>query len=337
MDGNLATWAVIAALLISLGLVLAFGKPMIRLLRRVGAGQRVRDDGPQRHLEKEGTPTMGGILIVAAAVLTAVGAVWAIRGPLSQAEAPWGRASMLAVAAVAVGCALVGISDDWRKIRKGRSLGLRAREKLLLQFILSAAFVSVLVWSRASTSSRFYGPFYTSPYLISWAVFWALAVVATSNAMNLADGLDGLAAGLCLISSLGLATLALRESYLSLAIFAASLAGACLGFLWFNRHPAKVFMGDVGSLALGGAMAAMAARLNAPLALLGLCLIPFIEMLSVIIQVISFKTTGKRVFKMSPIHHHFELSGWSERKVVYVFWLVQAVAAAAVVTWRLVR
>jgi phospho-N-acetylmuramoyl-pentapeptide-transferase len=172
---------------------------------------------------------------------------------------------------------------------------------------------------------------------MSWAVFWALAVVATPNAMNLADGLDGLAAGLCVISSLGLATLALRQSYLSLAIFAASLAGACLGFLWFNRHPAKVFMGDVGSLALGGAMAAMAARLNAPLALLGLCLIPFIEMLSVIIQVISFKTTGKRVFKMSPIHHHFELSGWSERKVVYVFWLMQAVAAATVVTWRLVR
>jgi phospho-N-acetylmuramoyl-pentapeptide-transferase len=154
--------------------------------------------------------------------------------------------------------------------------------------------------------------------------------VATSNAVNLADGLDGLAAGLCAIAAAGFAVLALKAGEWGVSVVALALTGATLGFLLYNRHPAKVFMGDVGSLALGAALAAMAAALHRPLALIGLCLVPFLEELSVIAQVVSFKTTGRRVLRMSPIHHHFELSGWSERRVVLTFWAVSSIAAIAV-------
>jgi phospho-N-acetylmuramoyl-pentapeptide-transferase len=170
--------------------------------------------------------------------------------------------------------------------------------------------------------------------LLAWGAFWIVAMMATSNAVNLADGLDGLAAGICALSSAGFAVLALLSERHLVAVAALALTGACLGFLWFNRHPAKVFMGDVGSLALGTALAAMAALMDAPLALIALCLVAFIEELSVIIQVVSYQTRGVRVFKMSPIHHHFELCGWPERKVVLVFWAVQLLAAAVIVGWE---
>jgi phospho-N-acetylmuramoyl-pentapeptide-transferase len=335
--GNLS---LLATPLISLALVLALGRPVMGWLRRMGAGQRVRDDGPQRHLEKEGTPTMGGLLIlVAAGIAAAVGTCW-IWPRLSSYEPGAGWRARIVIGSVAfiLASACVGLADDWKKVRRGRSLGLRAREKLLVQFIVSAAFAALLVWWRASGSAHWhFSVWYTSPVLLGQGLLWTVAMVAAANAANLADGLDGLEAGLCVISSLGFAVLGLKGSQPTVAILALALAGACLGFLWFNRHPARVFMGDVGSLGLGAAMAAMAAQLNLPLALGALCLVPFVEMVSVVIQVISFKTTGRRVFRMSPIHHHFELSGWSERKVVHVFWLVQAAAAGAVLVWYLTR
>jgi len=325
----------VATLLVSMALVLALGNPMIRWLRGMGAGQRVRDDGPQRHLQKEGTPTMGGLLIMGAAlVVLEAGAWWGSRR-VPVLQQPWRLHPAFLIVAAIVASACIGLADDWMKVKRGRSLGLRARHKLVLQFLVSAGFALALAWWWKTRDVGILFSSYSWSYLLPRAAFWTLVMMAASNAMNLADGLDGLAAGLCVIASVGFAALSLLSNHHALAILALSLAGACLGFLWYNRHPARLFMGDVGSLALGAAMAAMAARLNAPLALLGLCLVPFIEMLSVIIQVISFKTTGKRVFKMSPIHHHFELCGWSERKVVYVFWLVQAVAAAAVVAWYL--
>jgi len=337
MSGGIPILALLATPLVSAALVLAFGNPTIAWLRRMGAGQRVRNDGPQRHLEKEGTPTMGGILIIGAATAAPIAGAWWVWRFLVATPSPWSMRPMFSVLAVIVAAAGIGLADDWRKIKKGRSLGLRARQKLVLQFLVSAVFVFGLAWWQWAHHEDATGPRPGWMYLTLWTVFWTLAIVATSNAANLADGLDGLAAGLCVISCLGFAALSLIFARHALAVLALSVAGACLGFLWYNRHPARLFMGDVGSLALGAAMAAMAARLNTPVALIGFCLVPYIEMLSVIIQVISFKTTGKRVFKMSPIHHHFELSGWSERKVVYVFWLVQAVAAAAVAAWYLLR
>jgi phospho-N-acetylmuramoyl-pentapeptide-transferase len=315
--GAVARTAIIPA--VSLLLVLLLGGPMIGLLKRMGAGQRIREDGPQRHLGKEGTPTMGGLAIVGA-TLVAV-----LAGALVAGERPSPRLIALGGAFVAFGG--IGFADDWLKIRRGRSLGMRAREKLVLQFIAAGALVYVLATQMVVQDFRGASPLPRFPGY-GWVAFWGLAAVGTSNAMNLADGLDGLAAGLCVVGGVGFA---LIGGSTEVRAFGLAVAGACLGFLWFNRNPARVFMGDVGSLALGAAMAAMAAVMDSPLVLAGLCLVPFLEAGSVVIQVVSFKTAGKRVFKMSPIHHHFELSGWHERRVVLTFWGVALAAAVATV------
>jgi phospho-N-acetylmuramoyl-pentapeptide-transferase len=321
MDERLAPLSWLVALAISLGMVLLLGRPVIAVLRKIGAGQRVRDDGPQRHMQKEGTPTMGGLLIVGVALCAA------IAGQLWQSRTVTIEMGVLLAAVLAYGC--IGVVDDWLKIRRGRSLGLRAREKLLLQLVVAVGFICALAGQRAVGTAQL--PPVGRPLTWFWALFWLMAMVGTPNAVNLSDGLDGLAAGLCTVAAGGLAVLAVRAGNAEVALLGAAVIGACLGFLFYNRHPARMFMGDVGSLALGGALAAMAAWLDSPVALIGFCLVPFVEAGSVIIQVVSFKTTGKRVFKMSPIHHHFELIGWRETRVVAVFWLVQALAA--VVTW----
>lgn len=303
-------------------LVALLGLPAIRILRKLGARQRVRDDGPQRHLDKAGTPTMGGILIIGAALLVAAGGEWWIGGGLGL--------PMITLLAVTAAFSCIGLVDDWRMISRGRSLGLRARHKLLLQLIVSVAFVYALTGEQALAAIISDRAEVTLPGP-AWIVFWVVAIAATSNAVNLADGLDGLATGLCAIAAAGFAVLGFLLGDQQTAVLALALFGACIAFLVFNLHPAKMFMGDVGSLALGGALGAMAARLGQPMILFGLCLIPFVEELSVIAQVICFKTTGKRVFKMSPLHHHFELSGWSEPRVVATFWAVGLIAAAIAV------
>lgn len=208
-------------------------------------------------------------------------------------------------------------------------MGLRARQKLLFQVIVSVAFAYALMGQRAVEAAS--GNADVAPATFGWALLWVFGLTLTSNAVNLSDGLDGLASGLCAIASAGFVVLAVKAGNQAAAIVATALTGACLGFLFYNRHPARIFMGDVGALALGGGLAALAMWLHEPLALIGLCLVPFVEAASVVIQVVSFKTTGKRVFKMSPLHHHFELSGWPERKVVAVFWTVGLVAAAIAV------
>ena len=312
----IAAVAIIPA--VSLIVVLLLGKPMIGFLRRIGAGQRVRNDGPQRHLQKEGTPTMGGLVIIGATLIAALTGALLAGAPLSP--------RLIALAAAMLVFGLIGFADDWLKIRRGRSLGMRAREKLLLQLVAAVGFVYALAAEMAAHDYPGLPPHPQSPGY-GWVAFWAFAVVLTSNAMNLADGLDGLAAGLCVVAGLGFAVMG---GVAEVWTFGLALAGGCLGFLWFNRHPARLFMGDVGSLALGAAIAGIAAIMNNPVVLVGLCLVPYVEAGSVIIQVASFKATGKRVFKMSPIHHHFELSGWSETRVVAAFWLIQLVAAGAV-------
>jgi len=231
------------------------------------------------------------------------------------------RLRLVYLCAITVAFGAIGFADDWLKIARGRSLGLKARHKLLWQVVAASALVGL------------FGVFTPSirPFSPGVGVVWVVLLIATSNAVNLADGLDGLAAGLGLIATAGLLWFAAKLGTPTVLTFGLALLGACLGFLWFNRHPARLFMGDVGSLALGGALAGMAMMLQAPVVLLGLCLVPFVEAGSVAIQVISFKTTGKRVFKMSPLHHHFELCGWSERRVVWTFWGVGLLAAAATI------
>ena len=303
---------IFGAAIAAAAVALILGPLLIPVLKRLKFGQSVRQDGPQRHYAKAGTPTMGGVIILAALTVSAL---------LFAGGSP----EVLVALAVTLGHGLLGFADDFIKVALKRSLGLRAREKLLGQIILAGALAYFAdthlgrgtdLWIPAVGTNIDLGIFY---YPLIFCV-----LVGATNAVNLTDGLDGLASGVTVAAAVAYTIIAGIFAEPKLAVFCAALAGACLGFLKFNAYPAKVFMGDTGSLALGGALAAVAVMTKTELLLVVVGAVYVLEALSVIIQVISFKTTGKRVFKMSPIHHHFELIGWSERKVVTVFWLAGA-------------
>ena len=314
-----AIFSLILAVIVAFVATYVTAPPVIALLRRKKLGQQIRDDGPQRHLSKAGTPTMGGLVILAGVLLGTL-ACWLAW--------PQDIALSALVLGLTISVAGVGSIDDWGKIRRGRSLGLRARDKLLLQFLLSALFIAgLLYWQGHGASIGIPG---IGEVPLGW-LYWPLAmllITGMSNAVNLTDGLDGLAAGTTVAAALALALVAwLAGSSLSVAGVLAALAAACLAFLRYNRYPARVFMGDTGSLAIGAALAGSALALKQEVLLLLIGLIFLIEMFSVIIQVIFFQTTGKRVFRMSPFHHHLELGGWSEPKIVARAWLLGAVLA----------
>ncbi len=300
---------------VSLIIALALGPLVIRELKKFHARQSEREEGPESHKYKAGTPTMGGILILTALVVSCL-----IFNPMDLRK---GLALFLTL-----GHGIIGFLDDSIKAVKHRNLGLTAKQKLAGQFVMAAVFCFILkeylnfpttVWIPFTTWNVDLGMLYY--------VFVFVMIVGTSNAVNLTDGLDGLAAGSCAIASVAYVVISVALGYVNFAVFSAALTGACLGFLFYNQHPAKMFMGDTGSLALGGALAAMAILTKTELLLIIAGGLYVIEALSVIIQVVSFKTRGVRVFKMSPIHHHFELSGWSEVKVVTVFWSFSAIMA----------
>lgn len=300
---------------VSLIIALALGPLVIRKLKKFHARQSEREEGPESHKYKAGTPTMGGILILTALVVSCL-----IFNPMDLRK---GLALFLTL-----GHGIIGFLDDSIKAVKHRNLGLTAKQKLAGQFVMAAVFCFILkeylnfpttVWIPFTTWNVDLGMLYY--------VFVFVMIVGTSNAVNLTDGLDGLAAGSCAITSVAYVVISVALGYVNFAVFSAALTGACLGFLFYNQHPAKMFMGDTGSLALGGALAAMAILTKTELLLIIAGGLYVIEALSVIIQVVSFKTRGVRVFKMSPIHHHFELSGWSEVKVVTVFWSFSAIMA----------
>ena len=319
------TGGLVLAFAVSSAVTVALGPVFIPLLKRLKFGQSIRGDGPARHLNKAGTPTMGGVLFIAGTL--AAGALFLERGTTDG----------MAVLAVMLGYGFIGFLDDYIKVVHKRSLGLRAREKLLGQVIL-AAFLAFWVMGSAGRGTELAVPFsgYWVPggvYLnlgpVLYTIFAVAVVVGTANAVNLTDGLDGLAAGVSMLASLALAVAALAAGRTGVALVMAAMAGGCLGFLRYNRYPAKVFMGDTGSMALGGGLAAAAVITGKELFLPILGGVFVLEALSVIIQVISFQTTGRRVFRMSPLHHHFELAGWSEVKVVFVFWLLSFAFALA--------
>lgn len=300
---------------VSLIIALALGPLVIRELKKFHARQSEREEGPESHKYKAGTPTMGGILILTALVVSCL-----IFNPMDLRK---GLALFLTL-----GHGIIGFLDDSIKAVKHRNLGLTAKQKLAGQFVMAAVFCFILkeylnfpttVWIPFTTWNVDLGMLYY--------VFVFVMIVGTSNAVNLTDGLDGLAAGSCAITSVAYVVISVALGYVNFAVFSAALTGACLGFLFYNQHPAKMFMGDTGSLALGGALAAMAILTKTELLLIIAGGLYVIEALSVIIQVVSFKTRGVRVFKMSPIHHHFELSGWSEVKVVTVFGSFSAIMA----------
>ncbi len=315
------------AFIVALGVVLAMGEPTLRALVAIKAGQAIREDAPERHRTKAGTPTMGGVLIVTGLVMGVL-LTLAVQAALSQQTLfrAWDPAVFCTTVLAFAG---IGLLDDYLIIRRGKNLGLKARQKLFMQFAIAVAFVVYLSLNAETGITTVLQVGEWRLDLGGW--YYPLAavfIVALSNAVNLADGLDGLAAGLSLIAACALGSIsALREVSWVLQ-GAGALGGACAGFLNFNRYPARVFMGDTGSLALGAALALVAIFAKVELIALVVLLVFWIEMLSVILQVISFQTTGKRIFRMSPLHHHFELLGIHETRVVMMFWIAGILSGA---------
>ncbi|HPF43301.1 MAG TPA: phospho-N-acetylmuramoyl-pentapeptide-transferase [Syntrophomonadaceae bacterium] len=304
------TIAIIFAFLLAVIMCILPAPIMIPYLTRLKIGQNIRDDGPQRHLLKAGTPTMGGVLIITAVMI----ATFIMAGRSEEA---------LTAVLLMLAFGGIGFWDDYIKVVLKRSLGLRAREKIGLQLVagLLLSFLLLYYFDRGTTVLI---PF-TGQELdlgMMYIPFIIIVLIATANSVNLTDGLDGLASGVTIFAAVAFGFIAYTTAHYSLAVFCAALAGACAGFLVFNRYPARVFMGDTGSMALGGALVAVAALTGTEIYLLIIGGIFVIEALSDIIQVISFKATRKRVFLMAPIHHHFELKGWPETKVVKCFWLM---------------
>ena len=294
---------------------LVFGKIGIPLLQRLKAQQSIREDGPQAHLAKAGTPTMGGLFMMLALVITVC-----IVPPYSV--------TLWMLLFLTLGHGALGFSDDFIKAVKRRNLGLTAKQKLLGQAVLAIVFCYISI-AYAALPTTLWIPLVDITVDLGYA-YYVLAfiiILGTSNAVNLTDGLDGLATGISAIAGAAFAVVGLLVGSLSVTFFGIIVSAVCLGFLYFNANPAKVFMGDTGSLALGGAFAGMAIATKTELLLIVIGFVFVVEALSVILQVASFKTRGVRIFRMSPIHHHFELGGWSERKVVYVFWAVSLVTA----------
>ena len=311
---------------------MVLGPAYIRWLQKKQIGQEIRDDGPKSHLSKKGTPTMGGGLILISIALTTL--IW---GDLTNKHVWIAFATTLLYG-------FVGYVDDYRKVVKKNSKGLSARQKLIFQTLIAGGAATVMFMLRDTPPTlRF--PFLKDLYVDLGYVFIPFAVlviVGCSNAVNLTDGLDGLAVGPTITTAVTFVVLAYVAGHVGLAeylqiphvpgvgelcIFLAAVAAACLGFLWFNTYPAQVFMGDVGSLALGAALGTAAVMTKNEI-LLALCGGIFVvEALSVMAQVASFKMTGKRVFRMAPIHHHFELKGWAEPKVIVRFWIISILLA----------
>jgi phospho-N-acetylmuramoyl-pentapeptide-transferase len=343
------------ASLTAMFLALVFGPWLIRKLRELQIGQFIREEGPQEHKKKAGTPTMGGVLIVLSTAVPTL--LWA---DLSNMFVLLGLFALLAFAAI-------GFVDDYAKVAKRQNLGLTGKKKLTLQILVSSvAAVTLLVLATHSVySTQLIVPFVkrfrpdlvihslmNSPHLwplafVPFLIFVAVVITGSSNAVNLTDGLDGLAIGCTVIAAGALTVLTYVSSnfrwanYLEiqyiprvgeLTVFCGALVGASLGFLWYNAHPAEVFMGDVGSLALGGTLGTIAVIIKQEVLLVFVGGIFVVEALSVILQVGSFKLRGKRIFRMAPIHHHFELLGWSESKVIVRFWIAALVFALFALT-----
>ncbi|PLS06460.1 phospho-N-acetylmuramoyl-pentapeptide-transferase [Neobacillus cucumis] len=291
----------------------------IPFLRRLKFGQSIREEGPKSHQKKSGTPTMGGVMILFSIIITTLVMI----GKYSD-HTPVNAFLLLFVT---FGFGLLGFLDDFIKVVLKRNLGLTSRQKLLGQIIISVIFYLIYKHTGQSTEIKF--PFGDFSIDLGWGyvlliIFW---LVGFSNAVNLTDGLDGLVSGTAAIAFGAFAVLAWNQNQFEIAVFSVAVVGAVLGFLVFNAHPAKVFMGDTGSLALGGAIAAIAILTKLEILLIIIGGVFVIETLSVILQVASFKTTGKRIFRMSPLHHHYELVGWSEWRVVVTFWSVGLIFA----------
>lgn len=305
---------IIYSVLVSFFISILGAPLLIPLLHKLKFGQNIREEGPKSHQKKAGTPTMGGIIFILSAIITMT---IIVRNPSDE--------GMVALYAF-ISFGVVGALDDFLSIVRGKNLGLRAYQKMIMLMVISGIFAYYAV-STSNIGTSIIIPFmHKSINLGKWYIpFIIFYFAATTNAVNLTDGLDGLAACITLLIMTFFSLLSFAMGHYNLAIFCAVTAGALLGFLRYNSFPAQIFMGDTGSLALGGAVAAVAMILKLPLLIIIVGGVYLAEALSVILQVASFKLTGKRIFKMSPIHHHFELSGWHETKVVAVFSIITVI------------
>jgi len=307
----------IKILLLSFVITIITSLAIIPILKKLKVGQMERTEGPQSHLGKQGTPTMGGIImILVITVLTGFLCYDYIKDNQSSVAK-----NLIPIAAVSIGFGLVGFIDDFKKLVLKNTEGLKPLYKMIGLLIFSVAFV-LYITKVLNIGTETYIPFiktyFTLPVWL-YIPFAILVLLGTSNAVNLTDGIDGLATS---VTALILTCLTVIFNIKEIVVFGSITIGTCLGFLLFNLNPAKIFMGDTGSLMLGGAVAGMALYLKMPLLLLIIALVPVIETLSVMIQVRYFKKTGNRIFKMTPIHHHFELSGWNENKIVSIFSII---------------
>lgn len=310
-------------LIIAYFVAVALGVIIIPILRKLKVGQIERDDGPQSHLKKQGTPTMGGIIMIITMILVVTAVFMFLRGK-GQIEL---ANKIIPILLLTIGFGLIGFIDDFKKLVLKNTDGLKPMYKMLGLLIISVAYVIYLVYGLkigSETLIPIWKQYIQMPVFI-YIPFAIVVILATTNAINLTDGIDGLSSSVCAIIITCLTIIGIRVGMPEISLFGSAVVGAILGFLMFNLHPAKVFMGDTGSLLLGGVISAMALYLKMPLLLIVIALIPVLETLSVIIQVAYFKKTGKRVFKMAPLHHHFELSGWKESKVVIVFSVITLV------------
>ncbi|GED13060.1 phospho-N-acetylmuramoyl-pentapeptide-transferase [Aneurinibacillus migulanus] len=304
-------FSIAAAFLIAVLLAPLF----IPILRRLKFGQAIREEGPKGHQKKAGTPTMGGIIILLALTFTV------IKFANQSVE-------IFLLLFITLGYGLIGFLDDFIKIVMKRNLGLTAKQKLFGQLVIGAVFYYVLIRNGYDTTISIPGIHWSIDMGWLYLPLVLIMTIGASNAVNLTDGLDGLLAGTSAIAFSAYAVIAWMSSQMNIAIFAAAVVGAVLGFLVFNAHPAKVFMGDTGSLALGGAIAGIAILTKTEILLIIIGGVFVMEALSVIIQVLSYKTRKKRVFRMSPLHHHYELGGWSEWRVVVTFWFAGLICAS---------
>jgi phospho-N-acetylmuramoyl-pentapeptide-transferase len=319
---------VIIAALLAMLLAIVAGPKFIEFLRKNELGQHIREEGPAGHRVKQGTPTMGGLLFIIAASIPFLA--------LSDYTLPG-----LAVFAVMLGCAVIGFADDYTKLTRRRSLGLAGRWKLLL--LVAITFFAGWAANERDLATEVYVPGLDVGVDLWWVWYLLLflIVAGAANGVNLTDGIDGLAAGTGMIALITFTAINIftfirlgqldrpRDDYLDMAILGGALIGAVIGFLWYNAFPAEVIMGDTGSMAIGGALAAFAIMTNTELLLLLIGGIFLIEALSVILQVVSFKYWGRRVFLMAPIHHHFEMKAWSETKIMVRFWILSAILCAS--------
>lgn len=314
----------IKILLLSFALTVVLGMIIVPILRKLKVGQIERSDGPETHLKKQGTPTMGGIIIILGIIIVTIGAYI-----YYKSKDPELAKNLLPILGLTIGFGLIGFIDDFKKLVLKNTKGLKPSLKMLGLLIISVVYVLYLV-KGLNLGTETYIPIlkeYVTIPIYAYIPFAILVILATTNAVNLTDGIDGLSSSVCTIIITCLTVIATMFEVKEIVVFGAIVIGAVLGFLMFNIYPAKAFMGDTGSLFLGGVISGIALYLKMPLLLLVIAIIPVVETISVIIQVAFFKKTGKRVFKMAPIHHHLELSGWRENQVVMAFSIITLIAS----------